>query len=203
MSVLTSVTSCWRWSPSSVSSSAGYGWAGGSPLLTKRWVRIAPHVVDTALIGHRHRPCCCRCSSTRIHRRGPGWGPAGRTAGLYRTRDAGLAARAFAVGPHRGLFRGAVDVRLYHRRGHDAQRHPWRCSERRANRHMASTPPAIVPEPGANGLTLFSAPHRLFFAAGMVQVLLTILFWTAELAMRPGGTTRAVSSSRPPTFMPG
>ncbi len=49
---------------------------------------------------------------------------------------------------------------------------------------MASTPPAIVPEPGANGLTLFSAPHRLFFAAGMVQVLLTILFWAAELAMR-------------------
>ena len=25
--------------------------AGGSPLLTKRWVRIAPHVVDTALLA--------------------------------------------------------------------------------------------------------------------------------------------------------
>ncbi len=31
---------------------------------------------------------------------------------------------------------------------------------------------------------MLSAPHRLFFAAGMVQVLLTMLFWTIELAMR-------------------
>ncbi|MEK6772149.1 MAG: SirB2 family protein [Pseudomonadota bacterium] len=29
----------------------GIWMAGGSPLLTKRWVRIAPHVVDTALLA--------------------------------------------------------------------------------------------------------------------------------------------------------
>ncbi|OGI41201.1 MAG: hypothetical protein A2140_00915 [Candidatus Muproteobacteria bacterium RBG_16_62_13] len=29
----------------------GIGMAAGSPLLTRRWVRIAPHVVDTALLA--------------------------------------------------------------------------------------------------------------------------------------------------------
>ena len=28
----------------------GIGMAGGSPLVARRWVRIAPHVVDTALL---------------------------------------------------------------------------------------------------------------------------------------------------------
>ncbi len=29
----------------------GIGMAGGSPLVTRRWVRIAPHIVDTALLA--------------------------------------------------------------------------------------------------------------------------------------------------------
>ncbi len=49
---------------------------------------------------------------------------------------------------------------------------------------MASTPPGIIPESGTTGATVFSAPHRLFFATGMLQVVLTMLLWSAELALR-------------------
>src|SRR3990172_5186886 len=49
---------------------------------------------------------------------------------------------------------------------------------------MASSPIENIPEPGAGGLPLFSASHRLFFAVGMIQVVLLMLLWSAELSMR-------------------
>jgi uncharacterized protein involved in response to NO len=41
--------------------------------------------------------------------------------------------------------------------------------------------------PPAPGWTLLAAPHRAFFAAGMAQVLLVMLLWAIELALRLAG----------------